>query len=125
MENELRFRSIEGAIQNLQEGEEVQNKRLTKHGDEIDKLALSHNDLAQSVLLLRSSVNTVKDDTTDIKKALIDLINAESPETRRIREEERERKRRVEQLKYDLIKWFAIAAVVLLMSVLFPHLNFK
>lgn len=125
MENELRFRSIEGAIQNLQEGEEVQNKRLTKHGDEIDKLALSHNDLAQSVLLLRSSVNTVKDDTTDIKKALIDLVNAESPETRRIREEERERKRRVEQLKYDLFKWFAIAAVVLLLSTLFPHLNFK
>ena len=125
MENELRFRSIEGAIQNLQEGEEVQNKRLTKHDDEIDKLALSHNDLAQSVLLLRSSVNTVKDDTTDIKKALIDLINAESPETRRIREEERERKRRVEQLKYDLFKWFAIAAIVLLMSALFPHLNFK
>ena len=125
MENELRFRSIEGAIQNLQEGEEVQNKRLTKHDDEIDKLALSHNDLAQSVLLLRSSVNTVKDDTTDIKKALIDLVNAESPETRRIREEERERKRRVEQLKYDLFKWFVIAAVVLLMSALFPHLNFK
>ena len=125
MESELRFRTIEYNIKHLREGEEVQNKRLTKHGEEIDKLALSHNDLAQSVLLLRSSVNTVKDDTTDIKKAILDLINAETPDARRVREEEQEKKRRTEQLKYDIIKGFAIAAIVLLMSALFPHLNFR
>lgn len=72
-------------IENIKNEQDVQNRRLTAHGKELDDLNHRFNDMKTDIALLKQTNETILDNTRDIKSSIKDYrtdINTLSEFTR-------------------------------------------
>ena len=72
-------------IENIENEQEVQNRRLTAHGKELDELNHKFNDMKTDIALLKQTNENILDNTRDIKSGIKDYradINTLSEFTR-------------------------------------------